>query len=124
MLYMCPKPGEVRRYELTVSGQDHRANPPADKNRGLDETIMFQGELLKPGSSPAQNGPPGPGADDGSMLRLPGSGVWPHPPMQFVESGISPLFAALLLPCPGVPRHSWSQQQGQGTVRVSAATFL
>lgn len=114
---ICPKAGTSHRLELNVSGKDHRKDPPRLKNRGLDETVMFEAEILPPGAKAAQRGPPGAGPNFGSGAGGFGEGAAPGAPGSltlrrgpFVESAPSPLLAALLPP-PGVASRSQQQQR-------------
>lgn len=119
---ICPPPGDSHRYELTVSGQDHRAKPPKGRNRGLEETVMFEGEILRPGSSAKQRRPPGGGPDYGSVMA-PGSISIRRGP--FIECVPSPL---LLLPPPSLPVQCSKQQQGSASAlqqkMLRVAAFL
>lgn len=88
MEVICPKPGEVHRYELTVSGLDHRANPPDHTNRGLQETVMFEGELRRLGTAGVMHARSG----EGSEVNQ--AGLHKYRPV--VESNPGPLLSAQL----------------------------
>lgn len=125
MNLLCPKLGEVHQYELTVSGQDHRVKPPKGRERGLDETVVFEGEIGRPGSIPRQRRPPviaaGPGGvgpdGEGGPERVPGS-FSPFRRGPFVESAPDPVVAALLTPSP------WFCRQDHRKVTTRSAAFL
>lgn len=95
MRQICPKPGEVHKYVLNLSGRDHRINPPKGRARGLNETVVFEGEMLLPGSVPRQHRPAAGPDPDG--VRMPGS-FSPNRVGPWVESAPAPLLAALLPP--------------------------
>lgn len=116
MLQICPKPGEVHKYQLNLSGQDHRRNPPKGRERGLDETVVFEGQMLPEGHLPKRvSRPPGPPhhteRDTGGPLDL------------WTMSGPNPLFAALLPPLLIGQRQGPQKHRCRQRVLV-AATFL
>mmetsp|Transcript_92493 Transcript_92493/g.160674 ORF Transcript_92493/g.160674 Transcript_92493/m.160674 type:complete len:326 (-) Transcript_92493:19-996(-) len=113
---ICPGKQKAHRLEMNVTGVDHRAKPPKDRDRSFDETVMFDAEWLPPGKTPhhrAYAGEP----DDGKEQRA----AW---------SPCSPDMAALLLPPPAVNADvGTSASAGQRAQRtrkrnLEAAIFL
>lgn len=129
MTLICPPPGESHRYEMVVNGQDHRTKPPKNRNRGLDENVMFSGEILAPGSREAQRRPP-----DGTGDTAKGAGrILPAKlrKLPFVEGSMSPLIPLTILPAPLVHVHSCTQLPRSSTGSLAslqrmkkAAAFL